>query len=124
MVAKFLFILITRFLSTSIMIGSTTFNLRNWGHKIFDSLFKPNVEKLTVKRNVKGLIKALRYQKDENVRRKAAMALWDMGDSRAVQPLIATLKDEDREVCENVVTALGTIGDEQAIEPLIQGDFL
>ena len=41
---------------------------------IFDRLFKPNVERLQEKKNVKGLIKALRH-KDSDVRRDAAWAL-------------------------------------------------
>ena len=58
---------------------------------IFD-LFKPNVEKLEKKKDVHGLIKALRYKKDEwdedDVRRSAADALGKIKDERAVEPLI------------------------------------
>ncbi len=52
-------------------------------------LFKPNVGKLKARRNVKGLIKALNYKKDHNVQIFAAMALGEIGDTRAVAPLIA-----------------------------------
>jgi len=48
---------------------------------IFDGLFKPNVERLQEEKNVKGLIKALRY-KDSDVRREAAEALGKIGDTR------------------------------------------
>lgn len=41
----------------------------------------PGVEKLKVKRNVKALIKALGYKKDEHVRWAAARALAGIGDT-------------------------------------------
>jgi hypothetical protein len=40
---------------------------------------RPNVEKLFSKRNVKGLIRALRYRKEESVREKAKACLIEMG---------------------------------------------
>ena len=40
---------------------------------IFDKLSKPNVEKMEAKKDVKGLIKALRYE-DRDVRRAAVYA--------------------------------------------------
>jgi len=71
----------------------------------------PNVKKLTDKRNVKKLIKALNYQKDthnarpshtrleaRSVRKAAADALGQIGDARAVEPLIAVVNDEIRDV--------------------------
>ncbi|RLG37149.1 MAG: HEAT repeat domain-containing protein, partial [Candidatus Alkanophagales archaeon] len=45
---------------------------------IFDGLFEPNVKRLQEKKNVKGLIKALRH-KDRHVRREAASALGEIG---------------------------------------------
>jgi hypothetical protein len=41
--------------------------------------FRPNVDKLFFRRNVKGLIKALRYRKDESLREKAKEYLIEMG---------------------------------------------
>src|SRR5450759_2332909 len=79
----------------------------------------PNVEKLKAKRDVKGLIKALGYQKDPAVRRAAAEALGQIGDARAVEPLIAALKDESWGVRRAAAEALGQIGDARAAEPLI-----
>ena len=52
-------------------------------------------------------------------RSQAAWTLGKTGDRRAVEPLIAALKDENWEVRENVVWALGDIKDVRAIEPLI-----
>ena len=46
----------------------------------------PNVEKMKAKRDVKGLIKALHYENDGNVRSAAAMALIAIG-APAVGPL-------------------------------------
>jgi hypothetical protein len=54
----------------------------------------PNVEKMSEKRDVDGLIKALRYKKDWQVREKAAGALGRIGKP-AVEPLISALNDHD-----------------------------
>lgn len=78
----------------------------------------PNVKWLEDKRDVNGLIKALRYN-DLHVRWGAAIALWKVGDVRAVEPLIAALKDEREEVREAAAQALGRIGDARAVGPLI-----
>ena len=51
----------------------------------------PNIEKLKSKRDVKGLIKALGYLKNANIRFKAAQYLGNIADPRAVEPLIAAL---------------------------------
>jgi HEAT repeat protein len=84
------------------------------------SLFgPPNVEKLKAKGDVKGLIKALGYKKDAEVRKEAAQALGEIGDTQAVEPLIATLKDENRDVRRAAAEMLGKIGDVRAVEPLI-----
>ena len=89
---------------------------------------RPDVQKLARKRNVRGLIKALRYResgtgawtgRDAQVRHKAAQALGMTSDRRAVKPLIASLDDESRFVREWAAWALGQIGDGRALEPLI-----
>ncbi len=48
----------------------------------------------------------------------AAEALGRIGDRRAVEPLIAHIRDSDQRVRENVLRALGQIGDPRAIKPL------
>jgi DNA-directed RNA polymerase subunit RPC12/RpoP len=78
----------------------------------------PNIDELAAKKDVKGLIKALEYQKDQNVRRAAAEELGDIGDARAVEPLIIALKDKYENVRSFAAEALGKIGDARAIEPL------
>ena len=57
--------------------------------------------------------------KNEGVRRMAAVALGEIKDTRAVEPLIAALKDNDRSVRWNAAGALGKISDTRAVEPLI-----
>jgi HEAT repeat protein len=55
---------------------------------------------------------------DVGKRWKAAEALARMGDTRAVDPLIHALEDEDWRVKQKVVWALGYIGDPRAVQPL------
>jgi len=47
---------------------------------------------------VDGLIEALGYQDDHNVRLAAATALGRMGDSRAAKPLVNLLEDKSENV--------------------------
>lgn len=66
---------------------------------------------------VEPLIRATR-DRDEEIRRLAAMVLGEIGDKKALMPLIQALKDKDSGVRSNAATALGKIGDAQAAEPL------
>lgn len=87
---------------------------------IFDKLFRPpNVEELKAKKDIEGLIKALKYKNDD-VRCEATKALAEIKDVRAEEPLIQALKDEDRYVRIEATKALGEIRDPMAVEPLIQ----
>ena len=52
-------------------------------------------------------------------RRAAAEALGQLGDKRAVEPLIAALQDDVENVRQAAAEALGQLGDERAVEPLI-----
>jgi HEAT repeat protein len=85
----------------------------------------PNIEKLKAKRNVTALIKALDYKKIStdykhySVRQDAAKALGELGDRRAVEPLILALRDEN--INWRVARALGKIGDARAFDPLLAG---
>jgi HEAT repeat protein len=83
------------------------------------SLFgPPNVDRLKAKGNVAGLIGALRYQKDSGASpRAASRALGEIRDPRAVEPLIAALRED--KVRRDAVEALGQIGDARAVKPLV-----
>ena len=78
----------------------------------------PRVDKLTVREDVKGLIKALGYPAYFKVRAAAADALGHLGDPRAVEPLVATLGDDDMHVREAAAGALGHLGDPRAVDSL------
>jgi HEAT repeat protein len=77
----------------------------------------PNVEKLETKGNVKGLIKALGYEKDAGTRQAAADALGKIGNEEGVAPLIAALRDEEK-VRQAAAEALEKIG-APAVGPLV-----
>jgi len=70
----------------------------------------PSVEKMEAKRDVKGLIKALKDE-DKHVRRRATEALGNIGEP-AVERLINALKDEDIDVRSFVKEVLDKIRQE------------
>ena len=53
-----------------------------------------------------------------HVRASAVEALAKLGDSRAVEPLIASLEDDDADVRFSAARTLGELGDARAVEPL------
>lgn len=79
---------------------------------------KPNVKQMEKKNDVKGLIEALGYEKDVQVRREAAYTLGKIGNTSAVEHLIKALSDPDNYVRRQAADALGNIEDARAIEPL------
>jgi HEAT repeat protein len=85
---------------------------------LFSFSRRPNVQELKSQGDVNGLIEALDYGDDHNIRLAAASALGRIGDSRAVDPLIDAL-DDQQGVNEVAALALGEIGDSRAVEPLI-----
>ncbi len=85
---------------------------------IFTSLFKPNVEKLKVKKDFPGLLAAL-SNKDANVRKDAAMALGDIGNIDFIDQLINALKDPFISVQKEAVLSLGKMKNEKAARALI-----
>lgn len=81
----------------------------------------PNIQGLKAKRDISALNKAVsyRYQKDDEVRKQAAIALGELGDVSSVEPLINALDDPTYWVVKYVAQALGKIGDARAINPLL-----
>jgi len=81
------------------------------------TLFRPNVKKLEAEGNVEGLIRALQYSdinepwshQPREVRCLAAEALGKIGGVSAIEPLIASLKDEDQTVRQESANALETL---------------
>ena len=69
---------------------------------------KPDVRKLTARRDVAGLRKALGYQRDWRVRCAAAEALAQ-ADVHDVEPLLALLRDPDRGARKAAAVALGRL---------------
>jgi hypothetical protein len=67
---------------------------------------------------VPPLIDLLRKHRDSRVREEAAYSLESIGDTRAVEPLIAALMDLDGNVRLKAARALGSLRDLRAVEPL------
>jgi HEAT repeat protein len=95
---------------------------------LFGTTGTPNVERLAAKRDVRGLIKTLGYEADDesaaSIRQAAARALGELRDPQAVEPLIEALEalvdNPDNVMRANAIWSLGQIGDPQAIDPLIR----
>jgi len=83
-------------------------------------IFKPNIEKLAERKDREGLVRALEYRKDAAVRKAAVKALASLGDRAALEPLVRTLKDEDKGVRYDAVEAIYRLGGAEAVEPLQQ----
>lgn len=83
-----------------------------------------DIDVLKEKRDVEGLIKALKYNKNPiesesvKVRSNAAKALGDIGNDVAIDALINALKDPDEDVKFHVARNLGKFG-ESAVPFLI-----
>lgn len=79
----------------------------------------PDVEKLKVRHDVRGLVRALGYQQDRFVRMTAAEALGELGEPTAIKTLAAVLEDSSQDVQRAAFHALGRIGSDVAIQPLL-----
>jgi HEAT repeat protein len=105
------------------LIGTSQVNRRHHpgGGKAMGLFGPPNIIKMEAKRDVEGLIKALRYRRDKkdeyrHVAQAAADALGYIGDVRAIEPLIVAL--EVSHLGENALSALRKFG-ALTVEPLI-----
>jgi HEAT repeat protein len=82
-------------------------------------IFPPNIESLTTKGDIEGLIDALSHQNGmSETSRKAAESLATIG-TPAVEPLVAVLTGSKELVRGCAAWTLGKIGDNRAVEPLI-----
>lgn len=84
----------------------------------FFGLFPPNVRQLEARRDVRGLIDALR-KKDLYTQHEAARALAKVADGRSVPLLIEALHDKYKAVRTAATTTLGRLRDPRAVDPLI-----
>ncbi|MHA1578780.1 MAG: HEAT repeat domain-containing protein [Candidatus Freyarchaeota archaeon] len=83
-------------------------------------LTEADIKRMRKQGDVEGLINALTYKRKTKIRFDAARALGEMGDLRAVEPLMEAVKDENRDVRWAAARALGELKDLRAVEPLIQ----
>ncbi len=81
--------------------------------------WKPKVGNLAARKDIQGLIKALR-SRDASIRYQAASALGDLRDQRAVTPLIETLKDDHLAVRYAAADSLGRIGSKECLPSIIR----
>ena len=80
----------------------------------------PNIEKLKKKQKVNQLIKALYYKKDDIIRSSAAMALGELKNTIAVEPLMNALGDEYKYLRSSAAESLGQLGDTRAVDRLVK----
>lgn len=80
--------------------------------------WQPYYDLFKEKKDIEGLIKVLEREKYWFARKKAAEALGNIGSVKAVESLIAALKDENGDVRWKTAVALGEIGDKRAIDSL------
>jgi HEAT repeat protein len=66
------------------------------------------------------VVRHVYYGRLEPPLHKIVEVLGRIGDTRAVDPLIALLKERRRDIHKEVAEALGRIGDKRAVEPLIE----
>lgn len=83
----------------------------------------PNIDRLKAKKDVYGLIQALKHR-DSSLSRAAAEALGELKDTRAADGLLAALNHPDPRVRSAAATALGkihvpSIPDLRVVKPLI-----
>lgn len=82
--------------------------------------FEPNIDKMQAEQDIKGLIKLLKHRKTY-LRNRAAKALGELRDARAVEHLIQALgQAPDFHEMDNIIEALGKIGDRRAVPPVLE----
>ncbi len=89
--------------------------------RFLDYFSKPNVKKLEKNMDIDGLLDTLQY-KDDKIQKKAVVALGNVGDHRAVEPLIKIINvDQNKSSGSEIIKlrilaaeALGKIGGKKA----------
>jgi HEAT repeat protein len=80
------------------------------------------IDVLKARKDVKGLIRVLRYANDPDLQSAAGTALVNVGEIRdpgAVEALLAALDDRDEDVREIAAVACHQVNDPRVVEPLI-----
>lgn len=96
-----------------IILGVTT------AYLVLDKISRDKVCSMKENYDINGLISAL---DNEFTARRAAIALGELADERAVEPLINALSNKNDDVRQVAAESLGKIGDIRAIEPLKQAE--
>ncbi|MBI2193757.1 MAG: HEAT repeat domain-containing protein [Planctomycetes bacterium] len=73
----------------------------------------------TMRKEAVGCLLQALGDADPEIAAEAAGALWPLGDSRAVEPLISNLQHGSVTVREGAARSLGYLGDRRAVQPLI-----
>lgn len=81
------------------------------------NFFKPNVDKLKKRRNVKKLIRLL-HSKDYDITIESIAALGEIGATEAIDDLIGIFMKSCRKTCLIILEALKKIGDLKVVVPL------
>jgi len=81
-------------------------------------MFKPNIEKMKIKKDVKGFLKTLKYS-DRVLVVDAINVLGEIKDKSAAEPLIENIFNKDKSIRLTAIFALGKIAGSRAVEPLI-----
>jgi len=101
----------------SVMVFFTVIALFVSGFIVSDRLTRRIVNRMRKDNDIDGLIGALR---NAWLARKAACALGDIKDEKAIEPLVEALHDKNGDVRQAAAKALGDIGDQRAADALRQ----
>lgn len=85
---------------------------------VLSRFFRVDVQRLKERGDIDGVLKALGH-KESDIRLQAVRVLGELGNPRAVEPLMASLEDSDRAVRAEAVRALQRLADPRAVEPLL-----
>ena len=92
----------------------------------FDIIISSNMEKIVKKRDIAGLIRALKYDSflardsSKKQRIQAIRVLGDLKDFQAIYPIIECLKDINPDVRIAAIYALKEFKDPKALQPIIE----